>query len=972
MQLANQAAMPGAHSFPPPPQQYPPLDLSRIPGVHHDAALHYDSFVSQLTFNSKELITNLTRIAGENLPACAAISAVIDQRIRDVAPMLKLPLLYLMDSILKNIGPPYVACFAANVFHTFTTAYSVVPPYVRASMHRLLNTWPPIFGHDFVNAMRHAAHQRDAASGPPFQPPHVPPSLPMQVPHHQGPKNMPPSTYHHRSNPLQIPNHMPPQMPAPPINLTQPPPVPRLPTSGYPGYPTNIHPNRPHPSLQLGSVPPTSMPPPRAVLSGGQAPFVPPAVSSLARTDPRSMNLPHSEQRRMPLRAVPAPLPNNPPPPSEKFLHTQEMMREISRKASLGTLPSSHQLFNMNRLITGQLQSAGTPPVQRDTLLAFQQQLRDFAAAPRTSNSTAIRAHPGTSETRIPHIPFNIHTPHIPQTHRLPNVPVIPPNLPRNETIPHPNHSKSLNPELVNALDVSQAMSGLLRTIPRGVLANVARPNSLQPPHPSMLNAPPPFPHNNGVLARSVPPPMFYGTPQPTVLKYSDIKTMSHVSVVRSLYVELPNLSSGDGMRFATKEALREHLDWVYRQNRRKRSILNNESLGDHSRCWFERLDTFLGKDKNVSDGANDGNGNSEGVAGQEGKDGDGSGTSKMCSVPVKGENEKCLACEEMFETFWDVEKQNWMLADAVRTEDGEAFHPNCLQSTQKANETSEASKSDDEGNANEGKDSDDDDDDDDDDEEEDDDRNVSRQKNSGQGKETTVPTVPQKVDELKLDSGTNVGTVKGHEPEAKKQLENTTKKEESAVGTHVKVEDVRMLKNVEGSDAKSNDGHDKLKVKDAALPLMNKHATKDEDVIKNFSNASDALVAKDEPILPTIVPETMPSERTIPIEESRDLESVQVASKVGVKRRHDGSPKTETTGNNMDDAEDDNNCDNGDDGPSAKRTKTSGSLPTIKIEDSETVNKTLSSIPILRSGGVPNANGTDGMVEVKPVVREE
>lgn len=675
MQFVNQAAVAGRHSLPQPPQHYPPIDLSRIPPVSHDAALQYDAFVTQLTFNSKELITNLTRIAGENLSACPAICAVIEQRIHDVPPGLKLPLLYLMDSILKNIGPPFVNRFAVNVFNVFTNTYSLSPPQVRASMHRLLNTWPPIFGHDLVNAMRQSVHDQDMANTSHYPHLHVPPPPSLMHPRPNfGPKEMV-ATYPFQANSFHMPNPVPSQAlaPPPPSSLGHLPPVPRLPPSQYPGFPAN---SLPKPPIQLRSMPQAQAPLPFR----GQFPSSgPPYASSTPSFDRPNVGPVEqsAEQRRIMSQAVPgAPTggSNNVPPPSQKFLHTQEMMREISRKASLGTLPSSHQLFNMNRLITTQLQSAGTPPPHRNILLTFQQQLRELAATPRLSAPALSHPRP-PSEARIPSVP-----------------PAIP--NPPSGVFPNLNQLKALNPELVNAIGMSQAMSGLLRTMPRAALQNT-RP-SVNNPLTSNVSTAPPFPHVEPPV-RVVAPPLF-SVPAPIALKFSNIKTMSHSSVVRSLYVELPHLSNSDGMRFSTKEKLRDHLDWLFRRNRRKRAISNNETLGDLSRCWFDRLDEFLCENKNsdVAKGTGDAqkNGNS---ATPKGQDNGNSGDTES-SVPLKEENEKCQACEEIFETFWDVDKQNWMLADAMRTEDGDVYHPNCWKSMQKASESSESSDSDEDG----------------------------------------------------------------------------------------------------------------------------------------------------------------------------------------------------------------------------------------------------------------------------------
>ncbi|SGY15198.1 BQ5605_C013g07284 [Microbotryum silenes-dioicae] len=56
-------------------------------------------------------------------------------------PSFKLPALYLLDSISKNIGPPYLALFARFIKRGFVDAYHVSDPATRVKMEELLGTW---------------------------------------------------------------------------------------------------------------------------------------------------------------------------------------------------------------------------------------------------------------------------------------------------------------------------------------------------------------------------------------------------------------------------------------------------------------------------------------------------------------------------------------------------------------------------------------------------------------------------------------------------------------------------------------------------------------------------------------------------------------------------------------------------------------------------------------------------------------
>lgn len=109
----------------------------------------YKSFVNDLVSVEKRQIVALTEIAKDAVisqPELAPqLAQVIIDRALQAPADVKLPILYLLDSITKNVGEPFKTCFAAALPQIYSDAWTVGAPGLHKPLQKLAATWIGVF-----------------------------------------------------------------------------------------------------------------------------------------------------------------------------------------------------------------------------------------------------------------------------------------------------------------------------------------------------------------------------------------------------------------------------------------------------------------------------------------------------------------------------------------------------------------------------------------------------------------------------------------------------------------------------------------------------------------------------------------------------------------------------------------------------------------------------------------------------------
>lgn len=124
----------------------------------------FSESLNDLTFNSKPRINCLTMVAEDYKHiAPKEIVKCIETRLKSISPGNQLPLLYLIDSICKNVGDVYIDLFGQNIASLFCQVFDKNYEETREKLFKLRQTWVNVFSEDKLLAIDKKCHSIDPA-----------------------------------------------------------------------------------------------------------------------------------------------------------------------------------------------------------------------------------------------------------------------------------------------------------------------------------------------------------------------------------------------------------------------------------------------------------------------------------------------------------------------------------------------------------------------------------------------------------------------------------------------------------------------------------------------------------------------------------------------------------------------------------------------------------------------------------------
>ncbi|OAX81705.1 hypothetical protein ACJ72_03949 [Emergomyces africanus] len=609
-----------------------------------EVAEDYKNSLEDLTGNDKFQISNLTVIAKENTEHAMAISRVLENHIRTTPPAQKLPALYVVDSVVKNVGTPYTLFLGRNLYQTFMNAYTLVDSQTRKKLDEMLKTWKepvpgsldtrPVFPVEITRSIENALIKARTAA-----------LQNQQARSHQDilGRNRgittPPTTTTWRNTPT------PPQIPP---RYTQ-----SASQSVHQQYPSN---GQHYPSTQ--QTQPYGQPLHESIDLDALHRDIENLIST-ARTDFANNPLDPSIQQR--LKAL---------LDLQNILMQQKLPQDQLKLIRDQVSQLSPQAPQPQPQPQPPLRVASTPPITQ-TILPIQSQTPQPNLQALLNPATIAELIKATTsqQSRTPPPPQPPHLPSFlqPQATSTPPPPV--PTTAPTTTAPTPTE---------NPLIASLRARGLLPP-----------PTASAPPTPSNL----PFilPGQSGGYT---PPVAFSQLANPSEVKINVQMTSTSIRIPRpnlvfTLYEEKPNRCGTCGRRFQSddqgKEKKARHLDWHFKTNQR----MTEASKRGQSRSWYLDEREWI-KSREYDDdtgdptdeGATSANGSSTDAAAAAANK---SSQKQWIHAPNDAalRNAPCPICQEKFESTWSEEAQDWIWNDASKV-GNRIYHASCYSEVTK------------------------------------------------------------------------------------------------------------------------------------------------------------------------------------------------------------------------------------------------------------------------------------------------
>ncbi|XDG03282.1 hypothetical protein ABKA04_002897 [Annulohypoxylon sp. FPYF3050] len=618
--------------------------------------------VEDLQGFARNEINTLTMIARENTEHAHAISGALQEHIKRVQPPKKLPALYLLDSIVKNVGTPYTLYFGRKLYQTFMDAYASVDMATRRKMDEMLRTWKepvpgsldtrPVFPPDVTRPIENALIKARTTA------------LQAQREHARGQQQLfgrgrpmnPGMPYRDTPTPPGV--HIPPQVngysthtPVPANG--SPYPHPAQSSAGYPPHLAQLPPSRSTPQ----PIPATmAFQPPQL---GGYD--VPKAVISIDALNDDVHKL---------ISATKAQIAQAPHDPS--IQGRLKALVDLQTILQTQNLPQD-QLVLVKNQITDLAVTMRAPPAQTTTPTPVPQPVAVApppVAAPKISidslfGSGALAALMARKST----------TPQASTPYPPPPPPVIPVPTPPQRTEPQKPAVTQAPPPIPTdpmALMNMLRQAGILPAAPpAGNSTSVSHPTP-PAPFPIPFNIPRMPPVNP-----SVGPVTLESLANDIILRPSSLKQF-RPHLLPFLFGTLGPQCTQCGRRFAKDEEGKKkktaHMDWHFRVNQR---IAEVEKRGQHRSWLVDEVDWIKTRETIDKDH----------VAPSTDSDAAGGGSApkvpKLQYIPVPDDpslaNSVCSICQEKFETRWLDDAQEFVWPDATKVGE-KIYHASCYQ----------------------------------------------------------------------------------------------------------------------------------------------------------------------------------------------------------------------------------------------------------------------------------------------------